>query len=158
LVLELDPELPLVVADAGQLHQVLMNLAVNARDAMPAGGRLLFGTSKRSAGTDRARASCGMQVSIFVHDTGSGISPEVLPRIFDPFFTTKPHGKGTGLGLATVYGIVQQSKGQILVNSTPGHGTTFEVVLPAVLPVVPDRVAFPTADVTNPVEHRQTLD
>lgn len=132
LDLELEPDLPPVMADAGQLNQVLVNLAVNARDAMPHGGRILIGTSKRA----RAARTCGheprqAEVSIFVHDTGSGITPEVLPHIFDPFFTTKPSGKGTGLGLSTVYGIVKQSKGQILVNSEPGRGTTFEIVLPA---------------------------
>lgn len=132
LVLELDPGLPSVVADAGQLNQVLVNLAVNARDAMPRGGRLLFGTSCMAGPSGLRRKSVGEeQVSILVHDTGSGIPKEVLPHIFDPFFTTKPRGKGTGLGLSTVYGIVKQSKGEILVSSEPGRGTTFEIVLPA---------------------------
>ncbi len=124
LALELEAFLPPVLADAGQLNQVLVNLAVNARDAMPEGGRLLLGTSQR-------KSSVEPEISIFVHDTGAGIRPEVLPHIFDPFFTTKPRGKGTGLGLATVYGIVKQSRGRVLVSSEPGRGTTFEVVLPA---------------------------
>ncbi|HEY3928228.1 MAG TPA: ATP-binding protein [Candidatus Koribacter sp.] len=122
--LELGAEVPRVMADAAQLQQVLVNLAVNARDAMPNGGTLLIGTSHRQVA---GRAN----VSIFVHDTGLGIKAEVLPHIFDPFFTTKPRGKGTGLGLSTVYGIVKQSHGQILVNSEPGRGTTFEVIFPA---------------------------
>jgi signal transduction histidine kinase len=134
LVLELDADLPPVVADAGQLTHVLVNLAVNARDAMPRGGTLMFGTSQRSAGTacaEGAGEEAGTSVSIFVHDTGCGIQQDILPHIFDPFFTTKARGKGTGLGLATVYGIVKQAKGKILVSSEPGRGTTFEVVLPA---------------------------
>jgi two-component system cell cycle sensor histidine kinase/response regulator CckA len=131
LVLELERNLPPVLADAAQLNQVLMNLAVNARDAMPNGGSLLFGTAVRQSSTEKVRALHASQVSIFVHDTGSGICADVLPHIFDPFFTTKPQRKGTGLGLSTVYGIVKQSQGQIFVNSTPGKGTTFEVVLPA---------------------------
>ena len=131
LVLELERDLPPVLADAAQLNQVLMNLAVNARDAMPNGGSLLFGTAVRRPPAEKVRRLHESEVSIFVHDTGSGISAEVLPHIFDPFFTTKPQRKGTGLGLSTVYGIVKQSQGQILVNSTPGRGTTFEVVLPA---------------------------
>ena len=125
LVVELEPKIAPVMADAGQLHQVLVNLAVNARDAMPNGGRLMFVTTQRDLPSDK-------EVSIFVHDTGSGISAEVLPHIFDPFFTTKEVGKGTGLGLSTVYGIVKQSHGKILVSSEPGRGTTFEIVLPAV--------------------------
>lgn len=135
LALELDSELPPVVADAGQLNQVLVNLAVNARDAMPRGGRILIVSSKRVVEAERSHKlgdlEPGTYVSIFVHDSGSGITKDVLPHIFDPFFTTKPVGKGTGLGLSTVYGIVRQSKGQILVSSEPGCGTTFEIVLPA---------------------------
>lgn len=134
LRVELEPGLPPVVADAAQLNQVLVNLAVNARDAMPKGGELLFATTRGKAdasnsgrGVDRH----GDHVSVIVHDTGAGIDPEVLPHIFDPFYTTKPLGKGTGLGLSTVYGIVKQSRGEILVRSEPGRGTTFEIVLPA---------------------------
>ncbi len=135
LVLELEPELPRILADAGQLNQVMVNLAVNARDAMPHGGKIFFVTAKHERNTATTGRFAGeplrTDISIFVHDTGSGISAEVLPHIFDPFFTTKPQGKGTGLGLSTVYGIVKQSNGEILVTSEPGRGTTFEIVLPA---------------------------
>jgi PAS domain S-box-containing protein len=135
LDLDLEAELPTVMADVAQMNQVLVNLVVNARDAMPRGGRILIATSRRCMETahEAGPSATANQVCIFVHDTGSGISPDVLPHIFDPFFTTKPSGKGTGLGLSTAYGIVKQSKGQILVNSEPGHGTTFEIVLPACL-------------------------
>ncbi len=162
LVLELDPDLPNVLADPGQLSQVIVNLAVNARDAMPKGGKLLLGTAKRGPAHGRerrARESCGnTHVAIFVHDTGSGISAEVLPHIFDPFFTTKPQGKGTGLGLATAYRIVQQCGGQILVSSEPNRGTTFEIVLPACgfpLPDGPEMAAMQAAPLE---EHGQILD
>jgi two-component system cell cycle sensor histidine kinase/response regulator CckA len=162
LVLKLEPDLPGVMADAAQLNQVLVNLAVNARDAMPHGGRILFGASKRLAVPERARRAgdleAGPQVSISVHDTGSGISAEVLPHIFDPFFTTKPQGIGTGLGLATVYGIVKQSKGQILVNSEPGRGTTFEIVLPAVSRAATEMIAVPAVRMGDAQEHQQNLD
>jgi len=125
-----------VLADEGMMEQVLMNLAVNARDAMPAGGRLIIGVSSREIrAEDIARhpdGRPGQFVSFAVCDTGSGIPPDVLPRIFEPFFTTKPVGKGTGLGLATVYGIVKQHDGWIEVESEAGKGTTFNVLLPAV--------------------------
>ena len=124
LALQLEEGLPAVLADPGQINQLLVNLVVNARDAMPRGGKIAVATCQR-------KTAAGKQVSIFVHDSGAGISAKVLPHIFEPFFTTKPQGKGTGLGLSTVYGIVKQTKGKILVNSEPGRGTTFEVVLPA---------------------------
>jgi PAS domain S-box-containing protein len=111
---------PRVWADPGQLEQVLINLAVNARDAMPDGGTLTIDTS-------RAPGEC---VLVTVADTGIGMTPEVVARIFEPFFTTKEQGKGTGLGLSTVYGIVTQAGGRIQVNSKPEAGTTFEVYLP----------------------------
>ena len=162
LVLELEPDLPPVVADAAQLNQVLVNLAVNARDAMPFGGRILFGTARRRVQRGRLQkpgeAEVPQQVSIFVSDTGSGISAEVLPHIFDPFFTTKPHGKGTGLGLATVYGIVKQSQGEILVESTPGRGTTFEIALPGAPPAEAGNLAITEAQVTARHESRRSLD
>jgi PAS domain S-box-containing protein len=131
---ELDPEAWPAVADPGQLEQVLMNLAVNARDAMPNGGILALRTANvtpERVGTHTpAGADANGFVSFEVEDTGTGIDPAVLPNIFDPFVTTKGPGMGTGLGLATVYGIVEQSGGHIYVDSTPGVGTRFTVLLP----------------------------
>jgi two-component system, cell cycle sensor histidine kinase and response regulator CckA len=122
-------------ADSGMLDQILMNLAVNARDAMPQGGRLLVETTERHVSEAEARehadATPGAFVVLTVSDTGVGIPPEVLPRIFEPFFTTKEPGKGTGLGLATVFGIVKQHKGWVKVTSQVSQGTTFEIFLPA---------------------------
>ena len=121
-------------ADTTMMDQVLMNLAVNARDAMPKGGRLVFETSAiefdeiTAAQTTPARP--GSFVCLSVSDTGSGIPPEILPHIFEPFFTTKGVGKGSGLGLATVFGIIQQHKGWINVYSEAGRGTTFRIYLP----------------------------
>jgi PAS domain S-box-containing protein len=119
---ELAGDLPCVKADPNQLEQVLMNLAVNARDAMPEGGEFRIRT---------ALADNGSRVRIQIGDTGCGMSPQVLEHAFEPFFTTKGVGKGTGLGLSTVYGIVQQNHGTIHVTSSPGCGTTFEILLPA---------------------------
>jgi two-component system cell cycle sensor histidine kinase/response regulator CckA len=128
--------IPPVKVDPGQLEQVLMNLAVNARDAMPDGGRLLISTetvaAPRGLLTDTGEVIPGPFVRLSVTDTGTGIPPEVKARIFEPFFTTKGPGKGTGLGLATVYGIVRQAGGLITVESEPGTGTTFHILLPAV--------------------------
>ncbi|MBV8257268.1 MAG: PAS domain S-box protein [Actinobacteria bacterium] len=126
VVLELDPALPLVRIDHGQFGQVLLNLAVNARDAMPEGGRLTIATDAPAYGADDER-----EVRVRVSDTGVGIPPEDRDRIFDPFFTTKDAEKGTGLGLATVLGIVEQSGGRIQVESEPGSGSTFEILLRA---------------------------
>lgn len=135
LELNLHPAPLFVHADAGMLDQVLMNLAVNARDAMPNGGRLRIETAEQVIEAEQARrhpeASPGRQVRISVSDTGGGIPPEILPHIFEPFFTTKAPGKGTGLGLATVFGIVQQHRGWLEVESQPGQGTTFHIFLPA---------------------------
>jgi len=122
-------------ADPGMMEQVLLNLAVNARDAMGRGGRLLIETAEVNLDEPQAslipEAAPGPYVTFSVSDTGAGIAPEVLPRIFEPFFTTKETGKGTGLGLATVFGIVKQHQGWITVDTQPGQGATFRVCLPA---------------------------
>jgi len=113
-----------VEADPSQLEQVLMNLVVNARDAMPGGGRLVIGlANEESRGEIRVRLT--------VEDSGHGMGTEVLERAFEPFYTTKPKGQGTGLGLATVYGIVTQAGGSIEIDSNPGDGTRVSVLLPA---------------------------
>jgi len=130
--------LPFVQADPGMMEQVLLNLVVNARDAMPGGGQLLIATERVSSDAAYARtnpeARAGEFVCVSVGDTGTGIAPEHLQRIFEPFFTTKEPSKGTGLGLATVYGIVKQHQGWVEVSSRVGEGTTFRIFLPAIPP------------------------
>jgi len=114
--------------DRGQMEQVIMNLAVNARDAMPAGGTLVLETTNLAV--HGGSVPDGAYVALRVRDTGTGLSPEARAHLFEPFFTTKARGKGTGLGLATVYGIVKQNLGEIHVESEPGRGTAFEILLP----------------------------
>jgi PAS domain S-box-containing protein len=127
LATELQPGLGGVLADRGQLEQVALNLAVNARDAMPKGGRL---TVRTRDAADPAGLPPGRYVVLEVSDTGCGMTEEVRAHVFEPFFTTKEVGKGTGLGLATVYGVVTQAGGRVEVDSAPGRGATFRVVLP----------------------------
>jgi PAS domain S-box-containing protein len=149
LELGLTPGLPEIHADTGMVEQLLLNLVVNARDAMPAGGRVAISTQALDADAEYVRrvpqARCGRYVGLRVRDTGEGISPEILPRIFDPFFTTKKEGKGTGLGLATAYGIVEQHSGWIEVDSQPRQGAQFTVWFPATAPhaVEPRPVSVP---------------
>jgi signal transduction histidine kinase len=135
LELRLDPAIDKVKADPSQLTQVVMNLALNARDAMPSGGTLTLTTANVVVDRGRQRDSMfpepGRYVKLAIEDTGAGMDEETKSRIFEPFFTTKKLGEGTGLGLSTAYGIVKQSKGYLTLRSQPGRGTRFDVYLPA---------------------------
>jgi two-component system, cell cycle sensor histidine kinase and response regulator CckA len=141
---ELAPRLRSVLIDPGQLEQILLNLAVNARDAMPDGGTLMIDTAnvdvEESCAASHGELAAGPFVRLRVSDNGIGMPRDVADRAFDPFFTTKPAGQGTGLGLATVYGIVQQAAGGARIDSEAGVGTTFTALLPAT-----DRTPSPTA-------------
>jgi CheY-like chemotaxis protein len=134
LITRLSPALGQVVADSSQMHQILMNLLVNARDAMPRGGKIVIETKNVEVGEDFVRRHPDFEKGSYVYlgmtDTGIGMSDEVKQHLSEPFFTTKDPGKGTGLGLATIYGIVQQSGGRIEVTSEPGEGATFHIYLP----------------------------
>jgi len=147
LVAAFDPEPVFVRADQGQLQQVIVNLSVNARDAMPEGGTLMLATARvdldEAFTAAHPGSAAGPHVRLLVSDSGTGMEAEVRRRAFEPFFTTKPMGKGSGLGLATVYGIVKQSGGYIDVESQPGHGSTFTLYLP--------RVPAPTVAAVEPV-------
>jgi PAS domain S-box-containing protein len=140
-----------ILADPGKIEQVVLNLVVNARDAMPAGGRVVIASSNVThASATALDLPAAPYVSLTVSDTGTGMTGEVRSHLFEPFFTTKAEGKGTGLGLATVYGIVKQSGGEVRVESEPGRGTRFEVLLPAAPPEVALTTEVATTDRVMP--------
>jgi CheY-like chemotaxis protein len=153
LVTALTGDLWPVLADPGQLEQVLVNLAVNARDAMSQGGTLTIDTANLIVDDEYASQRHGLKtgrhVRLRVSDTGAGMPKHVLDRVFEPFFTTKPKGEGTGLGLATIYGIVTQADGQAQIYSEPGLGTTFTALLPAT-----DQTPVPAEAATTHIHSR----
>jgi len=159
LVTLLAKDLGRIKADPGQIEQVILNLAVNAKDAMLNGGKLTIETANVKLDKSYARSHIGVTpghyVMLSVSDTGAGMTPEIKERIFEPFFTTKEEGKGTGLGLSTVYGIVQQSGGNVWVYSEPGVGTTFKIYLPT---IEEDTESLrPTALSTKPMQGFETI-
>ena len=156
LIADLAADLPPVLADPGQIEQVLVNLAVNARDAMPQGGKLIIHTASTIIDETASQGGLppGQYVALKVSDTGSGIPKDVLDRVFEPFFTTKPKGEGTGLGLATVYGIITQAGGHVRIYSEPGLGTSFT----ALLPITEQDMALATPPPAEPPHgHGQTV-
>ena len=130
LVYELAPDTWPVMADANQVQTALLNLTINARDAMPTGGTLRVCSTNVCVGAPEADLAAGDYASLIVQDNGTGMTEEVQARVFEPFFTTKEIGKGTGLGLAQVYGFVRQSGGAVRVHSVVGEGTTITILLP----------------------------
>jgi two-component system cell cycle sensor histidine kinase/response regulator CckA len=156
LTTELEPNLVVVRADPGQIEQVILNLAVNARDAMDDGGRLVLKTQTVvvELGDERLELDPGRYAALTVADTGQGIADEIRPFLFEPFFTTKEQGKGTGLGLASVYGIVKQSGGNVRVESAPGEGAAFTVYLPEAAAAVS---VLATADEVPPEGDGETV-
>ena len=154
-----DMDLGQVRADPGQVEQILLNLAVNARDAMPYGGKLTIRTANVTLDEEEVTENPGMLAGLFVKlsvgDTGCGMDPEQIPHIFEPFFTTKEQGRGTGLGLSTVYGIVKQSGGFIQVDSQPGKGTVFEILFPLLREAVD--VVKPPAAASTPLHGKETI-
>ena len=158
LTTSLAPSPGMIKADPHQIEQVIMNLAVNARDAMPSGGKLRITTSPLELKEEKAHGEillkAGSYVLLSVSDTGQGMDAVTLSRAFEPFFTTKEQGKGTGLGLATVYGIVKQSEGDIWIESDPGKGTTFHICFPTILEKQPSR---PAPRKTEPPAGKETI-
>ena len=157
LILLPDPNLGRVSADPAQIEQVIMNLATNARDAMPNGGKLVVETSnvdlEDAAASKKVGVPSGSYVMLAMNDTGVGMNDEVRSRLFEPFFTTKEQGKGSGLGLSTVYGIIRQNGGQITVYSQVNCGTIFEIYLPR----VKDAAAVPQKEVSIPPKGSETV-
>jgi CheY-like chemotaxis protein len=150
------PGAPLIRGDAGMIDQILLNLAVNARDAMSAGGRLAIKTEILPPVSQSEGAPLLPAVRLSVSDTGCGIRPEHLPHIFEPFFTTKEPGKGTGLGLATVYGIVKQHEGSIEITTNLGQGTTFQINFPGISSQTTAAGRVPTAT-TAPIGSNELI-
>jgi PAS domain S-box-containing protein len=141
----LDTNLPLIMADPTQFHQILLNICVNARDAMPKGGRIMLTTGRVSGSSLRAIVQGNLSdayLHLSISDTGVGMTPEIRAHVFEPFFTTKEKGKGTGLGLATVYGIVKHHNGHIIIESEPGKGSSVHLYFP--LPAKMDEVSYPS--------------
>ncbi len=156
LTTKLPPQLGLVRADPSEIENAVLNLAINARDAMPNGGMLVIETADCQIEGGDGKLPAGDYVRISVSDTGNGMTPEVLARAFEPFFTTKPPGQGTGLGLSTIYGFVQQSGGAATVYSEAGHGTTINMLLPRIAEV--GAAASPIrADAAPPVGKGETI-
>jgi len=159
LGIELHPQVGAIRADSGQIEQVIMNLALNARDAMPKGGRLTIETRNVTIGNQTSLnpgiVKPGRYVLLTVRDTGHGMDAETQSHLFEPFFTTKEKGKGTGLGLSTVYGIVKQNGGSIVVESRPEQGAIFNIYFPMVQLSVEDGVG--AKDIASPVHGRETI-